>query len=91
MKYYIDLKIEQRFTRVRTSRTNGKTERVIRIVMDMWHSKTQFKSRVHRKTELIRFVNWYDTVKPHKRINNQTPMERLIDYFYTISPNVNNA
>ena len=75
-------KIEQRFTKVKTPRTNGKAERVIRTLMDMWHRKTRFKSRTHRKTELIRFVNWYNTVKPHKGINERTPMEQLINYFY---------
>jgi len=76
------LKIEQRFTRVRRLQTNGKAERVIRTIMDKWHNQTKFKNRVHRKTELIRFVNWYNTVKPHKGIDNQTPMEKLINYFY---------
>lgn len=75
-------RIEQRFTKVKTPRTNGKAERVIRTLMDMWHRKTYFKSRAHRKQELIRFVNWYNTVKPHKGINNATPMEKLTSYFY---------
>jgi len=75
-------KIEQRFTKVKTPRTNGKAERMIRTLMDMWHSKTEFKSREHRKKELIRFVNYYNMVKPHSGIDNQTPMEKLINYFY---------
>jgi transposase InsO family protein len=75
-------KIEQRFTKIKTPRTNGKAERVIRTLMDMWHRKTQFNSRAHRNQELIRFVNWYNTVKPHKGIDNRTPMEQLITYFY---------
>lgn len=75
-------KIEQRFTKVKTPRTNGKAERVIRTLKDMWHSRTQFKSKAHRKQELIRFVNYYNTVKPHKGIDNLTPMEKLISYFY---------
>jgi len=74
--------IEQRFTKVRTPQTNGKAERVIRTLLEQWHQKTVFKSRQHRKTELIRFVNWYNTVKPHKGIDNRTPMEQLIHYFY---------
>jgi transposase InsO family protein len=82
MKLCSKNKIEQRFTKVRTPRTNGKAERVIRTLMDMWHRKTIFKSSVHRKQELIRFVNYYNTVKPHKGINNMTPMEKLINYFY---------
>lgn len=74
--------IEQSFTRPYTPRTNGKAERVIKTIQDMWLKKTRFASRVHRKQELIRFVNWYNTVKPHKGINNLTPMEQLINYFY---------
>lgn len=74
--------IAQGFTKVRTPRTNGKAERVIRTIMEMWHNKTRFKSKAHRQQELIRFVNYYNTVKPHKGINNLTPMEKLINYFY---------
>ena len=75
-------KIEQRFTKPKTPRTNGKAERVIRTIKEMWYNKTRFKSRAHRKQELIRFVNFYNTVKPHKGLNNLTPMEKLIEYFY---------
>ena len=75
-------KIEQRFTKVKCPQTNGKAERVIRTIMDMWHSKHIFKNRNHRKIELIRFVNYYNNVKPHKGINNMTPMEKLLEYFY---------
>lgn len=75
-------KIEQRFTKVKTPQTNGKAERVIRTLMDMWHKKHIFKNRNHRKIELIRFVNYYNTVKPHQGLNGITPMEKLIEYFY---------
>jgi len=75
-------KIEQRFTKIKHPWTNGKAERVIRTLIEQWHRKTIFKSRAHRKVELIRFVNWYNTVKPHKGIQNRTPMEQLINYFY---------
>lgn len=74
--------VTQRFTKVRTPRTNGKAERVIRTLMEMWHEKTIFSSRVHRQTELRRFVNWYNTVKPHAGIGNMTPEEKLLEYFY---------
>jgi len=74
--------IEQRFTKVKHPQTNGKAERVIRTIMEMWHSKTEFKTRQHRKLELIRFVNYYNTVKPHQGISNMTPMEKLVEYFY---------
>lgn len=74
--------IKQSFTKVRTPRTNGKAERVIRTIKDMWARKTEFNSSAHRKQELIRFVNYYNTVKPHKGIGNLTPLEKLTNYFY---------
>ncbi|MDZ7611367.1 MAG: DDE-type integrase/transposase/recombinase [Candidatus Moranbacteria bacterium] len=75
-------KIEQRFTKAKCPRTNGKAERVIRTIMEMWHDKHVFKNRNHRKVELIRFVNYYNNVKPHKGIKNYTPMEKLLEYFF---------
>ena len=74
--------IKQSFTRPYTPRTNGKAERVIKTIQDMWLKKTRFTSRIHRRQELIRFVNYYNTVKPHKGISNLTPMEQLTNYFY---------
>lgn len=82
MKLCVENKIEQRHTKVKHPYTNGKAERVIRTLLEQWHRKTIFKSRAHRKVELIRFINWYNTVKPHKGIENRTPMEQLINYFY---------
>lgn len=82
VKGCLENRIHQQFTQARRPQTNGKAERVIRTIMDMWHQKTQFKSRQHRKQELIRFINYYNTVKPHQGIDNLTPMEKLINYFY---------
>jgi len=82
MKLCQDYGIEQRFTRVKNPKTNGKAERVIKTIMDLWHYKTRFSSSVHRKTELNRFVNYYNGVKPHKSIGGLTPEEKLIEYFY---------
>jgi len=74
--------IGQKFTRINRPQTNGKAERVIRTLMDMWHNQERFTSRQHRQTSLIRFINYYNTVKPHKGINDMTPYEKLIGYFY---------
>lgn len=79
--------IEQRFTKVRTPKTNGKAERVIRTLMEMWHNKIEFSSSAHRKNELVRFINYYNAVKPHSGIEGMTPMEKLISYFYPDSVN----
>jgi len=42
-------KIEQKFARIKTPRTNGKTKKVAKIIMEMRHNKTRFKSGVHWK------------------------------------------
>lgn len=77
-----EYRIEQRFTKVKTPRTNGKAERVIRTIMELWHQKTHFASSAHRKNELRRFINFYNGVRPHKAIEGWTPEEKLIHYFY---------
>jgi transposase InsO family protein len=61
--------------------TNGKAERVIKTIMELWHEKTRFDSSAHRKTELSRFLNYYNGVRPHKGIGGLTPEVKLINYF----------
>ena len=75
-------RIAQRFTKVRTPRTNGKAERVIRTLMDMWHDKEQFSSRQQRQESLVKFVNFYNTVKGHASLNGRTPLDQLKAYFF---------
>ena len=74
--------IGQKFTRCRRPQTNGKAERVIRTLMEMEHSKQHFKDRQQRQVSLLRFINFYNTVKPHKGIDGKTPIEILNAYFY---------
>jgi len=80
-KYYPS--ISQKFTRVTgvATQTNGKAERVIKTIMEMWHDQNIFSSRKDRKISLVRFVNFYNTVKPHTEINNMTPYEKLRNFF----------
>ena len=73
--------IGQKFTKVNRPQTNGKAERVIRTLMEMWHGQTEFKDGVDRQLQLGRFINFYNTVKPHKGLNNSTPYEILYQYF----------
>lgn len=82
MQACLEADIDQRFTKVARPQTNGKAERVIRTVMEGWHDQTHFQSRAHRKTALRRFVNYYNTVKPHRSLENRTPMEQLEAYFF---------
>jgi transposase InsO family protein len=74
--------IGQKFTKVKRPQTNGKAERVIRTLMEMWHYKQDFSNRTERKLQLARFINFYNTVKPHSGIDNLTPYEKLVEYFF---------
>lgn len=76
MKLCLGNEIEQRFTLVKTPRTNGKAERVIKTIMDMWYKKTRFCSLAHRKTELTRFINYCNGVRPLKGVDGLTPEEK---------------
>lgn len=78
----------QSFTKVKHPWTNGKAERVIRTLMEEWHSKTSsnFISRNHRRRYLYAYVDWYNQARIHQSLNS-TPLERL-DLFLK---NVNNA
>ena len=73
--------MNQKFTKPACPQTNGKAERVIRTLMEMWHNKTFFTSHEQRRTELRRFLNFYNAVKPHKGIDNLTPFEKIDMYF----------
>jgi transposase InsO family protein len=90
--------ISQRFTKVKHPYTNGKAERVIRTLREMWHEKQEFSSHEHRIISLNRFINFYNTVKPHVSLKGKTPYEVLYNYFYqgaqddvTSLKSVNNA
>jgi len=69
MKLCKEQRIEQKFTKVRNPKSNGKAEHVIRTIMEMSHDKTKFKSSAHRKTELKRSLD---------------PLGKLIGYFFPI-------
>ena len=74
--------IGQKFTRA-TPKTNGKAERVLRTLMEMWHDKEHFESPELRGKSLARFVNDCNWVKPHKSLGNLPPGEKLCLYFFS--------
>jgi len=49
--------------------------------MEMWHEREIFTDSVDRQSKLRRFINFYNTVKPHKGLNGKTPYEILEFYF----------
>ncbi len=85
--------IKQYFTKPGTPKTNGKAERVIRTLIEQWHYRHTFSSRVERKHSLDEYVRRYNQERAHRGIDNQTPQQRLDSYASTLSKDktVNNA
>ncbi|MCC8997829.1 MAG: integrase core domain-containing protein [Nitrosomonas sp.] len=73
--------IGQKFTPINRSQTNGKAKRVIRTLIGHGHRQISFKNSADRRIQLVRFINFYNTVKPHKGLNDATPYEILAAYF----------
>lgn len=80
-KLCLECNMIQKHTRVARPQTNGKAERVIRTLMEMWHEKIEFTDSEERKRDLKRFINYYNTVKPHASLKGDTPYEVLERYF----------
>jgi transposase InsO family protein len=71
--------IKHVYTKIRTPKTNGKAERMIRTVMT-WNRLVTFKSREERSYKLTDFVEWYNTKKGHSSLSGETPMEVFIKH-----------
>lgn len=91
VKVCYDNHINQKFTKVGRPQTNGKAEQEIRTLIELWHHQHEFVSSEHRKQELTRFLNFYNTVRPHSSLTKKdeitgktltfTPYEWLEFYF----------
>ncbi len=78
-------KLTQSFTKVKHPWTNGKAERVIRTLMEEWHSRTRANhiSRDHRRRHLYAYVSFYNQARLHQSLNS-TPLERLETYLKSV-------
>ena len=76
--------VSQKFTRPHTPKTNGKAERVIRTLMEEWHSKLntgEYITREERRKSLQKYVKYYNYDRRHKGIKKQTPIQKIANYF----------
>lgn len=64
-------------TRPYTPRTNGKAERFIQTLMREWAYAIPYRSSDSRNADLARYLDWYNTGRPHYALNRQTPAKRL--------------
>lgn len=85
--------IDQKFTKVRCPRTNGKAERVIRTILTEWLRKNTFTSREERRQSLLKYVFTYNTRRLHSALlqgkKKLTPLQVIQNYVN--SETVNNA
>ena len=64
-------------TRPYTPRTNGKAERFIQTLLREWAYALPYRSSDSRNRDLERYLNWYNTARPHYALSRQPPAERL--------------
>ena len=64
-------------TRPYTPRTNGKAERFIQTLMREWAYAIPYRSSDSRNRDLVRYLHWYNTDRPHYALNRQPPATRL--------------
>lgn len=64
-------------TRPYTPRTNGKAERFIQTLLREWAHAISYRSSESRNRHLKRYLDWYNTARPHYALNRQPPATRL--------------
>lgn len=73
-------KIAHVYTKVKTPKTNGKAERMIRTIMS-WHRMIDFKDREERNYMLTDFIEWYNTKKGHSSLKGETPFMFIVNHY----------
>jgi len=64
-------------TRPYTPRTNGKAERFIQTLLREWAYAIPYRSSDSRNRDLVRYLDWYNTNRPHNALSRQPPAKRL--------------
>ena len=69
--------LEHRRTRPYTPRTNGKAERFIRTMLQLWAYAQAYRTSAWRTLALARFLTYYNSQRGHYGIRGLTPSARL--------------
>ena len=64
-------------TRPYTPKTNGKAERFIQTMLREWAYAIPFRSSLTREADLPRWLDWYNSKRPHMGIKGKTPIQAL--------------
>lgn len=73
----MELGIEHKYTRPYRPQTNGKVERFWRTLNDDLIEGTYFESLDNFKDELLQYLLYYNTARPHQGINGLTPKKMI--------------
>lgn len=79
------LSIRQIFTRPYTPKTNGKAERFIQTMLREWAYGLAHTSSAARNADLPRWLDWFNTSRPHSALNGMPPISRVNDVVRTHS------
>ena len=74
-----DLEARHKRTRPYRPQTNGKAERFIRTMLAEWAYARLYRSNHERLAALPRWLDFYNTRRPHTQLDGQTPMAVLVN------------
>lgn len=73
----MELGIKHRYTRPYRPQTNGKVERFWRTLNEDLLEETTFESVEELKNELMQYLLYYNTERPHQGLGGHTPLQTL--------------
>ena len=73
----VELGIKHRYTRPYRPQTNGKVERFWRTLNEDLLEGTTFEAVEALKDELVQYLLYYNTVRPHQGLGGKTPLQAL--------------
>ena len=72
-----ELGIKHRYTRPYRPQTNGKVERFWRTLNDDLIEGTTFENLTEFQDELMQYLLYYNTERPHQGLQGHTPFQAL--------------
>lgn len=73
----IEVGVKHRYTKPYRPQTNGKAERFWRTLKDDLLEGTEFESLEHLREELVKYLIYYNEIRPHQALAGKTPLATL--------------